>query len=72
MPPPSRAGDTGESRIAVNQKAAADLLSISTRTLYEWERKGIVRGARMGGGKAGKKLYLVDELRAALAAQTAR
>ena len=48
------------SPITVSEVQAAELLGISSRTLYEWRRQGIVPCIRIGS----RILYSVDRLRA--------
>lgn len=47
--------------LAVRPREAAKLLSISTRTLYEWTLRGVVPCVRVGPRCV---LYPVEELRA--------
>lgn len=47
--------------IAVTQDKAAKLLSVSDRTIRNWEKRGLVSGVRVGGGK---KLYDFASLKA--------
>ena len=42
----------------VDAKTAAEMLHITTRTLYTWERKGLIKPSQLGR----KKLYSVREI----------
>lgn len=54
--------EVNERLLAVPQKEAARLLSITDRTLREWAKTGILKPARIGG----KVLYRVADLDAFL------
>ena len=55
--PPTLANDD---RMAVKQVEAARLLGVSVRTLYKWDREGIITGKTIGG----VKLYSIEKLKA--------
>ena len=47
-------------RISLNQTEAARALGVTDRTLRNWDRRGIIKGRRLGGRLV---LYDVEELR---------
>lgn len=58
-------------RLALRPKDAAAMLSVSTRTLYELTRRGLIPCIRTGPQKGAAKLYRVCDLEVWLA-QAAR
>jgi len=56
--------------LAVRPRQAAKLLGVSSRTLYEWTRRGLIPSVRVGHGRRKVVLYPVADLRAWLARQT--
>lgn len=58
--------------LALRPREAAQVLSVSPRTLWEWTRAGIIPCVRVGTGKRQTVLYPVADLEAWLASQAER
>lgn len=59
-----------DERLALKPVAAARLLSISPRTLWDWTRKGIIPSIRIGTGRRPTVLYSRNQLERWLAERT--
>ncbi|MHB8969718.1 MAG: helix-turn-helix domain-containing protein [Pirellulaceae bacterium] len=58
-----------QSRLALRPKEAAKALGISTRTLWNWTRLGVVPSIRLGQGKRRSTLYPLEALNEWMAMQ---
>jgi hypothetical protein len=70
MSVPSQTSSDLSNALALRPDDAAAALGISTRTLWQWNRDGLIPCVRVGTGSRQVVLYPVDALKAWLVSQS--